>query len=464
MKFKHTLTLAAAALRGLCLMSALFIPAHYQTARAQSPAKEPSTPKDAKRNREMGLKLLGEMKEGLKEFYYDPKYRGIDLEARFKAAEERIKTLDYNWQVLRVLAQVLLDFNDSHTRLQLPPRTDYFEYGFSMQMMGNKCYVVTVKKDSDAEAKGLKVGDQILNIGKYTPTRDNLWKITYVLYRLDPIDFVDLKVKSVDGAEKQLTVKARTMTMDEYRKEWEKRKKEEKFKPYKCQEINAEIIACKLYTFIVDKNQIDKMMKEVGQHPKFILDLRGNGGGFVLVEEYLAGFFFDYNVKIADMVQRKKTEERIAKSKGNKAFRGELVVLVDSRSASASEIIARVVQIERRGKVVGDVTSGAVMTSIYVPFFSLSSILSDIRYSYVGMSMTIGDVIMRDGSRLERVGVVPDVGIIPTGLGLAKKTDPVLAHAAAMLGAELTPEKAGQFYFLSPKPEGDEHETGDSDK
>jgi hypothetical protein len=155
MDYQHTSKCPSAWLRCLFLACAFLVPAHFELACAQSPAKEASTPKDAKRNRDMGLKLLGEMKGRLKEFYFDPKYRGIDLDARFKAAEERIKTLDYNWQVLRVLAQVLLDFNDSHTRLILPPRTDNFEYGFSMQMIGDKCFVVAVKKGSDAEAKGL---------------------------------------------------------------------------------------------------------------------------------------------------------------------------------------------------------------------------------------------------------------------------------------------------------------------
>lgn len=461
MNYKLTLTRMYAGLRCLFLISMLLVAATFQPALAQSEAKEAGKPKDAKRNREIGLRLLNEMKEGLKEFYFDPNYRGIDLDARFKAAETRIKTLDYNWQIFRVLAQVLLDFNDSHTRLRVPPRTDNFEYGFSMQMIGDECYVVSVKKGSDAEAQGLKVGDQILSVGKYAPTRQNLWKITYVLYQLDPINFIDLKIRGVDGTEKQLTVKAKTMTAEEKKKEREKRKNEEKEKPFKCQEINAEVIACKLYTFLLEKNQIDKMMKEVGQHPKLILDLRGNGGGYVLVEEYLTGYLFDRNVKIADMVQRKKTEERIAKGKKDKAFKGALLVLVDSRSASAAEIVARVVQIERRGKVVGDVSSGAVMTSIYVPFFSPASALSDLIFSYVGMSMTIGDVIMSDGSRIEHVGVIPDARVMPTGLALAKKTDPVLAHAASLMGAELTPEKAGQFYFLTAKPEGEDENDAD---
>lgn len=449
---------------GLCrllLFLALLSPAVRQPAQAQAPAPESKSPKDAKRHREIGLKLLSEMKGALKQYYYDPKFRGIDINAKFKAAEERIKTLDYNWQVFRVLAQVLLDFNDSHTRFVTPPRTDNFEYGFSVQMIGAKCFVVSVKKGSDAEAKGLRVGDQVLSIGKFAPTRENLWKIMYVLYRLDPIDFVDLKIKSVHGTEKSLTVKAKTMTAKEKRQEREKRRNEEKVKPFKCQEVNAETIACKLYTFLVDKDQVDKMMKQAGRHPKLILDLRGNGGGYVSTEEYLAGYLFDRDVKIADMVRRDKSELRMAKSKKDKSYKGELVVLVDSRSASAAEVVARVVQIEKRGEIVGDVSRGAVMTSVYVPFFSASGILSDIIFSYVGMNMTIGDVIMSDGSRLEHVGVIPDVTVGPTGLALSQGLDPVLAYAASTLGANLTPEKAGQFYFLTAKPEGDDESDSD---
>jgi C-terminal processing protease CtpA/Prc len=456
MNFNYVSTRPATSLRCLLLVLSLLCPAQYQLVRAQIPINEPGNAKDAKRHRELALHLLGEMKGRLKEYYFDPKYRGIDLEARFKAAEARIKTLDYNWQMFRVLAQILLDFNDSHTRLQLPPRTDNFQYGFAMQMIGDKCFVVSVKKGTDAEAKGIKVGDQILKIGKFTPTRDNLWKIVYVLYKLDPIDFINIQIKSVDGAEQELTVKAQTMTLEQQRKEWEKRKKEEKQKPFKCQEINAEVIACKLYTFLVEKDEINKMMKQVGQHPKLILDLRGNGGGYVLVEEHLAGYLFDRDVKIAEVVTRKKTEQRLAKTKGDKSFKGELLVLIDSRSASASEIVARLVQIERRGKVIGDVSSGAVMTSIYVPLFNPSVALSNIIYSNTGMSMTIGDVIMSDGSRLEHVGVIPDARVMPTGLALAKKTDPVLAYAASLFGADLSPEQAGQFYFLTAKTEGEE--------
>jgi C-terminal peptidase prc len=423
-------------------------------------AQEESNPKKAsgetKKHREQSIAFLKEMKVILKKFYYDPKYHGIDLDARFAAAEERIKTLEYNWQMYRVLVQVLMDFNDSHTRFHLPPRNDYFDYGFSMQMLGNDCFITAVKKGSDAEKQGLAVGDQILGIGKFKPTRRDLWKITYVLYKLDPKDTVDLTIGKLDGTEQKLTVKAKTMTQKERREELRKKKTKEKFEAFKCQEINSETIACKLNTFVVEKNDIDKMMTQVGNHSKFILDLRGNSGGYVFIEEYLLGHFFDRDIKIADMITREKTETRMARTRGSRVYKGDLVVLVDSRSASAAEITARVLQLEKRAKIVGDVSSGAVMTSYSLGLFGSMSGLSDFAFTSVGMSVSIADVVMRDGSRLENVGVIPDVPVIPTGDALAKKTDAVLAYAASMLGVELSPEKAGEFYFITQKENDDE--------
>src|SRR5205085_968323 len=105
-----------------------------------------------------------------------------------------------------------------------------------------------------------------------------------------------------------------------------------------------------------------KMIAEIGTHKKLILDLRGNGGGYVKTEEYLTGYFFDHDVKIATFMMRNQTRERIAKSQKEKAFKGDLIVLIDSNSASASEVFSRVIQIEKRGKIVGDVSAGAVMT------------------------------------------------------------------------------------------------------
>ena len=429
-------------------------------------AQDQSKPKlnaESKQAREWSLSMLDETEKILKEYYYDPTFHGIDLKARVAAAKERIKTLQYNWQMYRVIAQLLLDLNDSHTSLILPSRSDHFDYGFGMQMFGDKCYVTWVNKELDSYQQGVRAGDQIIKIGTLAPTRQDLWKVRYVIYRLDPIKTLDLEIRKPDGTEKAVTITAKTMTDKEYLADLKVRR--EKFKadkgdddPFKCREVSSEILACRLETFEVEKNDIDKMMTQALKYPKLILDLRGNGGGRVSIEEYLIGHFFDKPVKIADMVMKEKTEERSTKQTVSHKFLGELAILIDSNSASAAEITAKVLQLENRAKIYGDRSSGKVMTSIIVPYESLIGGLAAQATIYTGMSVTIGDVIMKDKSRLENVGVTPDEIIVPKQMAFVRKADAVLAYVAQKMGANLTPEAAGGFHFILPKEYYDDEE------
>ena len=410
-----------------------------------------------RRAREMSLNILDEMEKILRKYYYDPNMRGIDLKARIEEAKTRVKSRQHNWQMYRVFVQVLLDFDDSHTRVILPPRPDHFEYGFGLQMVGSSCVVTSVQKDSDAYKQGLRVGDVVLTLGRFTPNRRDLWKMLEVIYKLDPVNVLDLRIRGVDNTERVVSITAATMTDKEFQLKMKARKEARRAKidvePFKCQEISPALLACKLYSFSVRKNDIDKMITQALKYPKLILDMRGNHGGYVYIEQYLLSHFFDRQVKIADLVTREKTETRMTKPLGDRQYKGELAVLIDSESASAAEMTARVIQLEKRGKVYGDVSSGSVMTSIALPFTSTVSSSFNYAIIKVGMSVTIADVIMRDGSRLEKTGVIPDEFLVPTGIAFARKTDPVLAVVAQVMGASLTAEKAGSFYFIVPKEE-----------
>ena len=55
-------------------------------------------------------------------------------------------------------------------------------------------------------------------------------------------------------------------------------------------------------------------------------------------------------------------------------------------------------------------------------------------------------VIMTDGKSLEGVGVTPDELLLPAAADLAAKRDPVLTRAAALVGFELPPDKAGAMF------------------
>lgn len=414
-------------------------------------------------NRRRGLEMLGQIKSVLKERYYDPDYRGINLDERFKKAAANIKQYETNWQIFSEIAQVLLEFRDSHTRFVPPGRQSRVEYGFTMQFIGNNCFVTEVKKGSDAETQGVKAGDQILAIGKYAVDRDILWQLEYYIYQLDPQHALDLMLKDLKGVERKLLVKSKFVSPEERRKQAEKRKSERTAAPYKCQKIDQELIACKLYTFSVEKNVVDKMMKEVGQHKKFILDLRGNGGGYVKTDMHLLGYFFDKDVRVATMKMRKDSKEWIAKSHGDKIYKGDFTVLIDSDSASASEVFARVIQLQKRGSVIGDRSAGAVMTSNFMNLAAVRGAEGFETIAPFGLNVTIGDMIMSDGNRLEVVGVVPDLPVGPTGFALSIKSDPVLAYAALKHGVEISQEKAGEFHFLTKKPEEKDDEDEETD-
>ena len=74
------------------------------------------------------------------------------------------------------------------------------------------------------------------------------------------------------------------------------------------------------------------------------LDLRGNPGGDVEGLKAMAGVLLGRPADLMTMVTRKGAKSETAKPKG-KPFPGTLVVMIDSRSASASEILARLVQL-----------------------------------------------------------------------------------------------------------------------
>ena len=115
--------------------------------------------------------------------------------------------------------------------------------------------------------------------------------------------------------------------------------------------------------------------------------------------------------------------------------------LVDSRSASAAELLARLLQIEKRGVVLGDQTSGSVMQS-----YGYSGQMGADRLIFFGASITNADVVMTDGKSLEKTGVMPDELIRPTPDGLPERRDPVLARAAAILELNLNPATAGAMF------------------
>jgi carboxyl-terminal processing protease len=427
----------AFALAGAILVAGVFNPSLSQTISSY--------------DRESGREMLKMIKLDVQKYYYDPNFRGIDIDERFREADERIKKAKSNSEVFGIIAQALLDFNDSHLIFLPPPRATKVEYGWQMQAIGDQCFVVAVKPGSDAEAKGLKPGDLIVSLDGFEPHRDVMWKMQYYYYALRPKPAMRLVVQSPGAQPRQLDVTARirqgAKQIDLVRhggvEPWLQSDADQEARLSRNRFAERDdLIIWKMAGFnVFDEQEVDTIMDKVKKHKALILDLRSNGGGFVIMLKRLLGHFFDRDIKVGDSKYRKELKPEYAKTRGNENFKGKLVVLIDSGSGSAAEIFARVIQLEKRGIVLGDRSAGAVMQSLhYGHKVGLETV------TFYGASITNADIIMTDGKSLEHAGVIPDELLLPTGADMAAKRDPVLSRAAELLGYRLDPETAGTLF------------------
>lgn len=395
--------------------------------------------------------MLDNMKKAIKSDYYDPnpKFGDKDLETRFKLAEEKLKKAEYLPEALSIIAQTVIDLNDSHTMFYPPGITTLVEYGWRMKAVGDKTFIAGVKEKSDAEAKGLKIGDEVLAINGFRPSRKELWKVLYYYNFISPKTRITFDVKSPSGETRQLVVNSKLTQLKksidlsnvhDYNAAAREGDKLRNLDRHYFQYVEDTVI-WKMPGFDFDPLQVGDFMGKIKDKKTLILDLRGNGGGYVVTLEALAGYVFDRDLKIADLKGRKKLDPQLAKTKGANSFKGKIIVLVDSESGSASEIFARLMQLEKRGIVLGDVSAGAVMQSRGKGF----SLGVDDVWGY-GMNLTMADVIMSDGKSLEHVGVIPDETILITGQDMAERRDPVMARALELSGHKVDASVAGKFF------------------
>ena len=89
-----------------------------------------------------------------------------------------------------------------------------------------------------------------------------------------------------------------------------------------------------------------------------VVDLRGNGGGYMLAATALADKFFSDQKLIVYLSGRKTKRQDYKSSGGGSLSSARLVVLTDESSASASEIFAGAIQDWDRGVIMGRRTFG----------------------------------------------------------------------------------------------------------
>jgi C-terminal processing protease CtpA/Prc len=402
--------------------------------------------------RSRGKEILQILKNDIKTYYYNSDLNGVNLDEHFKKGSEEVERAVSFSHIQGIISQTLIEF-DRSIIFYPPPSTIDVDFGVFLRMIGDRCYVVAVKPSSDAEAKGAKPGVEIVSINEKRPTRQNFDIMMRYYDVITSNNNMVVVAKLPDEKEvrpfdiKGRVIKSkRVLTIEDLINNVSRLDFYIKYKPYRFKQVNNTAIL-NLSGFYLSPNEIGNVFKNhINGSSNLILDLRGNVGiGYSAFEkpdkiEKLAGFFFENAVKIGVLKGRK--EEKIIQSKpqGKDVFKGKLVVLIDSETSPEGQIFSRLIQIEKRGTVIGDLSKGGVFQSRYIGHSELDS------FVFYGIRIPTAKVIMSDGSVLEQNGVMPDEQLLPSIVDLSSGLDPVLARALEIVGEKVAPAEAGEFF------------------
>ena len=395
---------------------------------------------DRNRAKQMSKQIFDEIRKN----YFDPTFGGRDVEAIAATVAERIDKAASLGQALGLIAQSLIEFNDSHLYFIPPARATKVSYDWRLQMIGDACFIVAVRPGGDAARQDVAPGDRVLAIDGFPPTRSQLWKQLYNYRLLNPRTAVTLKLERQGPAARDVTVQSsvsqgrRSIDLaeefDVLIREYENAAAATRHQKVKV----GDVLIWKMVDFDFD---IDDTLKwALNDARDVVFDLRGNPGGDADALSAVVGRLFDRPVTIADLKGRKPIKPLVSRKSG-RVVSGRVVAIVDSESGSAAELLARVLQIEKRGTVLGDRSSGSVRRS-----YHFHGKIGGDSVVLFGASITDADVSMTDGRGLEHAGVVPDEIILPTAADLAADRDPALSRAVALLGLTLDPAQAGKLF------------------
>lgn len=152
-----------------------------------------------------------------------------------------------------------------------------------------------------------------------------------------------------------------------------------------------------------------------------VLDLRGNGGGYVTAAQDVAGIWLDKQVVVTEKRGNQVTDE--LKSGGSPILAGvPTVVLINSSSASASEIVAGALRDHKAAKLMGETS------------FGKGSVQKLVNLSEGTMlKVTIARWYTPSGVNISEKGITPDVTVPMTADDINANRDPQLDAAKASL-------------------------------
>jgi carboxyl-terminal processing protease len=172
-------------------------------------------------------------------------------------------------------------------------------------------------------------------------------------------------------------------------------------------------------------NDVRRLLQQLaaqGGVDALVLDLRGDGGGYLPEAIGLTHLFIDHG----PVVQLKDTTgqlEVLDEPDSGQVYTGPLAVLVDRTSASASEIFAGAIQDYHRGLIIGQTTFGKGTVQSVIPLNRWSS-----QPTQGQVTVTIGKFYRVTGASTQLRGVTPDI-MLPSPISTTDVGESVMDNA-----------------------------------
>jgi len=384
-----------------------------------------------KAQRHRAEQILNLVSKDVQNNFYDETLKGIDWTGLTEQARQRIASADELGQMHGAISALVYQLHDSHTVFIPPKRKIKAEYGFKAKPFGSNILVYEVDKNGPAAKAGLRLGDQIVAVNNLNAAAQTFFEMMRYLTVLDPRAELDLEIAE-NGSTRKVKVPATVIPQPpQYFFSYIEtgRDKDSQDRLYDFKDYDDGIRYVRVRTFAMPSTELVGITKPLRDAKAVIVDLRGNGGGLLSTMLDFVGQFANEPFDMAMSFSRKKSELIRVKPLSPR-ITSPLYVLVDSASASASEMFARSMQIQKRAVVLGDRTSGRVNSAqfFWQPIGSWEAV-------EFGTEIAVSKIVMENGEELEGRGVTPDELCVTQAADLRSEKDPCLDRALAMARA-----------------------------